>query len=48
VTSLGRDEAAQRLGVVGDADEEQIERAFRRAVRSAHPDLGGDAHELAS
>ncbi len=32
------------LGVPSDADTDEIARAYRRAVKEAHPDLGGD-HE---
>ena len=44
---IGLEEAALRLGVRSDAGEEQVARAFRRAVRCSHPDVGGDAGDFA-
>jgi len=35
------------LGVHAQALPEQVEEAFRRLAREAHPDVGGDAHRMA-
>ncbi|MXR40384.1 DnaJ domain-containing protein [Halobaculum sp. WSA2] len=34
------------LGVEADADDTEIERAYRRRVKEAHPDRGGSAEEF--
>lgn len=36
------DVARRVLGVASDASAAQVERAFRRHARDAHPDRGGD------
>lgn len=36
------------LGCAEDAPDDEVQRAFRRRVKQTHPDLGGDAHELAT
>ena len=35
------------LGVHAQAIPEQVEEAFRRLARQAHPDVGGNPHEMA-
>jgi len=40
---MQRDEARRLLGVGPGASEAEVERAFRRQARGAHPDHGGDA-----
>ncbi len=43
-----RPEVARRvLGVDAGASAVEVDRAYRRAVRSAHPDVGGDAARFA-
>ncbi len=42
VGDVDRAEAARELGVASQATPIDVERAFRRAARSHHPDLGGD------
>jgi hypothetical protein len=39
---MGRDEAAQLLGVPVDADLDTVRHAWRLWARVAHPDVGGD------
>ena len=39
---MGRDEAAQLLGVPVDADPDTVRHAWRLWARVAHPDVGGD------
>lgn len=34
------------LGVPSDATQDDIKRAYRRAARAAHPDMGGDASKM--
>jgi hypothetical protein len=36
------------LGVAEDTPVDEVQRAFRRRVKQTHPDVGGDASELAS
>jgi len=38
-----REDARRLLGVALDATADDVDRAFRRRVRTAHPDRGGDA-----
>ncbi|QYG91446.1 hypothetical protein HC251_02670 [Iamia sp. SCSIO 61187] len=40
---MDRTEAARELGVPSGAAPALVEKAFRRAARSRHPDVGGDA-----
>lgn len=40
---MDRSEAARELGVPPGAAPALVEKAFRRAARSRHPDVGGDA-----
>jgi len=40
------DVALSELGVSGDADIEEIRAAYRRRVKEAHPDQGGDEDEF--
>lgn len=40
---VDRSEAARELGVPAGAAPALVEKAFRRAARSRHPDVGGDA-----
>lgn len=40
---MDRSEAARELGVPPRAAPDDVERAFRRAARTCHPDVGGDA-----
>lgn len=37
----------EELGITPDATAEQINRAYRRAAKDAHPDAGGDAERFA-
>ncbi len=46
-STMTHKQAAQLLGVSERANKEEITRAFRRKMRAAHPDVGGDA-KLAS
>jgi curved DNA-binding protein CbpA len=39
---VDRVEAARELGVPSSAAPPLVEKAFRRAARSRHPDVGGD------
>ncbi|HEU5149304.1 MAG TPA: hypothetical protein VFU19_02335 [Iamia sp.] len=39
---MDRAEAARELGVPSGAAPPLVEKAFRRAARSRHPDVGGD------
>ena len=39
---MRRDRARHLLGIDVDASPAEVERAFRRRVRTAHPDRGGD------
>jgi len=39
---VDRSEAARELGVPSGAAPPLVEKAFRRAARSRHPDVGGD------
>ena len=39
---MNRDRALQTLGLKRDAHKEDIARAYRRLIRKAHPDVGGD------
>ena len=41
VTGMDKRSAASILGVEADADAAQIEEAYRRLIRRAHPDHGG-------
>jgi hypothetical protein len=43
VKSIGH--AAQVLGVSVDATKEEVQRAFRKKSKTAHPDLGGSTEE---
>lgn len=43
VVTVDRIEAARELGVPSGAAPALVEKAFRRAARSRHPDVGGDA-----
>lgn len=43
VVAVDRVEAARELGVPSSAAPALVEKAFRRAARSRHPDVGGDA-----
>lgn len=43
VEAVDRVEAARELGVPSGAAPALVEKAFRRAARSRHPDVGGDA-----
>jgi hypothetical protein len=43
VVVVDRVEAARELGVPSGAAPPLVEKAFRRAARSRHPDVGGDA-----
>ena len=45
-TPRNRADAARHLGVDRDADAGQIQHAFRRAARRAHPDTGDEAGSL--
>lgn len=40
-TSMSDEEACEILGVASDATAEEIESAYRRVMKSAHPDHGG-------
>lgn len=40
-TGMSADEACEILGVASDAKPEDIEHAYRRVMKSAHPDHGG-------
>lgn len=40
---MEREAAARLLGIGVDADDDEVERAFRVRARATHPDLGGDA-----
>ncbi len=40
---MRREDARRLLGVALDATADEVERAFRHRVRTAHPDGGGDA-----
>ncbi len=40
---MQREAARHLLGVGPQASRSEVERAFRRQARRAHPDLGGDA-----
>ncbi len=42
VVAVNRVEAARELGVPSGAAPALVEKAFRRAARSRHPDVGGD------
>ena len=42
VVGVDRAEAARELGVPHGAAPALVEKAFRRAARSRHPDVGGD------
>src|SRR5688500_10920823 len=42
VVAVDRVEAARELGVPNGAAPALVEKAFRRAARSRHPDVGGD------
>ena len=44
---MGREEAAQLLGVPADADPDTIRHAWRLWARVAHPDVGGDPAHFA-
>lgn len=44
---MGRDEAAQLLGVPVDADPDTVRHAWRLWARVAHPDVGGDPAHFA-
>ncbi|MEM8799988.1 MAG: DnaJ domain-containing protein [Pseudomonadota bacterium] len=44
---MSRADAAAVLGIPDDADEEQIQQAYTRAMKAAHPDQGGN-NELAA
>ncbi len=46
-STMTREQAARLLGISEKANKEEITRAFRRKMRAAHPDVGGDA-KLAS
>ena len=39
---VDRDLALQTLGLDRDAQKEDVSRAYRRLIRKAHPDVGGD------
>jgi hypothetical protein len=41
--SLGRSEAASILGVAPDASEAEVQAAYHRLIKRAHPDQGGTA-----
>jgi hypothetical protein len=40
---MQRDQARRLLGVAPGASPAEVDRAFRRRARAAHPDHGGDA-----
>ena len=42
-STMTRGQAARLLGVSESSSKEEIARAFRRKMRAAHPDVGGDA-----
>jgi curved DNA-binding protein CbpA len=42
VVAVDRVEAARELGVPSSAAPALVEKAFRRAARNRHPDVGGD------
>ncbi|MXW60887.1 MAG: J domain-containing protein [Acidimicrobiaceae bacterium] len=42
LTSVDRDQALRVLGLDRHAQREDISRAYRRLIRKAHPDVGGD------
>ena len=42
-STMTRGQAARLLGVSESSSKEEITRAFRRKMRAAHPDVGGDA-----
>jgi hypothetical protein len=44
---MGRDEAADLLGVPADADADTVRHAWRLWARVAHPDVGGDPAHFA-
>lgn len=44
--TAGVDSPFDVLGVDADADEDEIDRAYRRRVKEAHPDHGGSADEF--
>ncbi len=44
---MGREEAAQLLGVPADADPDTVRHAWRLWARVAHPDVGGDPAHFA-
>ncbi|MCD9623952.1 hypothetical protein [Rhabdothermincola salaria] len=41
---MSAERARSILAVAPDAGPDEIEAAFRRAIRTAHPDHGGDVH----
>lgn len=43
---MQRDEALGIIGLSEDASEEDIKKAGRKALRKAHPDLGGSSEEF--
>ena len=44
---MNRELALQTLGLGRDAQGEDVTRAYRRLIRKAHPDVGGDTAEAA-
>ena len=45
-TTVGVDSPFEVLGIDDDADEETVDRAYRRRVLETHPDRGGSAREF--
>ena len=46
-TAMTREQAAEVLGVSLSASESEIQSAYRQAMKSAHPDVGGSDEQAA-